>query len=79
MDRPPPDGMGRVEVGLPGCGVTGVDEEHFAGLFDFTQDLTETYANIESEMSAWVNEQDLAGMEWVEDLRLMSDTRPPYS
>jgi hypothetical protein len=45
------DGMGR------GVGVVGGDEELFAGLFDFTQDLSETYADIGSEMSVWFDEQ----------------------
>jgi hypothetical protein len=69
MDRTSADRTGRVATGLPDYGSTGVDEELYAGLFDFTQDLSETYADIESEMSAWVNEQDSAGMGWVEDLQ----------
>lgn len=54
------DGLGRSVGGQP-VGASGVDEELFAGLFDFTQDLSETYADIESEMYAWFDEQGPAG------------------
>lgn len=53
--------------GLGGIGTAGAgavfneammaDEELLAGLFDFTQDLSETYADIGSQMSAWFDEQ----------------------
>ncbi len=57
------DGLGRGIVGMGvGVGPPGnADEELFAGLFDFTQDLSETYADIGSEMSAWFDEQGSAG------------------
>jgi Fungal specific transcription factor domain len=50
-------GMGAAGTGAVFNGATVADEELFAGLFDFTQDLSETYADIGSEMSAWFDEQ----------------------
>jgi hypothetical protein len=42
------------------------DEELFAGLSDFTQDLNEMYADLGSEMSAWFDEQGPAVYRTVE-------------
>jgi hypothetical protein len=58
-------GAGTVLIG-EGRGMVA-DEDLFAGLFDFTQDLSETYADIGSEMSAWFDEQGLSGYGRVEE------------